>query len=1072
MFYCHNDDETLVMLTLAGEQKAYEALVTRYQKAVIASALSVTHNYYMAEDAAQDAFVTAWIKLNTLQDGARFSAWTCRIAKNCALNMVMRFRSYMPLETVENLNIDDGYSSNPAELYTLSEERHSLRESIEKLPDKVKEIIHLHYFDGLSIAEIADRMRISQGTVKWQLHDGRKRIRKELCAMNEKYDDTLVQRVMKKVEELKLWQFKNDKKGFETVYKNVLRDVENLPESQDKNHALADVLLRGWWWLPGEKNDALLKRIENSAMEGRNEEAMTFIVIQEDSRFWGSSKIEFMRDKQIPRLEKSGFKKVLGREWFWLGYCYFREGKAEEGKRAYKRAREILTPSDAFYHMIPVVLRMEEVLASGYKEKDGIHYMMRTFSYEYRYQDGDLRFWKEEEIEEGRLRSTDLEVGCIFRNSSLCDGRFFAEVGIGETYIGSDGTDLFHASDAETVKTPAGSFKNCQLWITTHTNLMHKSVFKSYYKDGVGIVKHEHIADGVSDTRLLSSYHIAGGSGLLPIAAGNKWEYAAEYPADIMRVELIYEVGYSDLSDIADTGKSPDAGKDSVMTGKKVLITAWEKTERLKFDENSWIDMVQQIANDYYDDDKDKVYDVSHAVERAEALAKTPAEKAHTKVAAAVVRRIMETDPVLNPDYKATGHWNFFNRRTFIKKNGCVSLSEYNARWEFELKKGSRGIAVMQVLYNDIYGILQDATNCLWSDEWRIGASPTIEYIWYGKVVQTRITCEDGGIVTTKAGTFNHCLKLILDINGMTEGWFYRGGRKVYYFAEGIGIVRVENLYCDGAKTVVYELTKYEGAGEGYMPFLNGMFRRYDALALTDGYVSSAEYSYVEDEYGDLVMFADRTGIRVLLPPITQYSAIQNEIIEDSLWNDGRHEESRLRHDVNNFHLICHFLGRPGRYLARPEKSVAWNQYMMRMMEGLGVNGEVPIAWLGYYSLSCFRTACALFGCGRKEEGYEHLEKALTLFGRWDKIKDEEEMEVGDPLIYGGIKVVRERGVVAKLPDGTLEPVVDEDLFEVKASIMFHGLTASHGWEWFNSVRGEERYKSYVEKARELILQR
>ena len=49
--------------------------------------------------------------------------------------------------------------------------------------------------------------------------------------MNETYYDTLVQRVMKKVEELKLWQLKNDKSGFETVYKDVLQDVEELPES-------------------------------------------------------------------------------------------------------------------------------------------------------------------------------------------------------------------------------------------------------------------------------------------------------------------------------------------------------------------------------------------------------------------------------------------------------------------------------------------------------------------------------------------------------------------------------------------------------------------------------------------------------------------------------------------------------------------------------------------------------------------------------------------------------------------------------------------------------------------------
>ena len=59
MYYQNEPDETLVMLTLAGEQTAYEVLVTRYQKATIASAMSVTKNHFMAEDAAQDAFVTA-----------------------------------------------------------------------------------------------------------------------------------------------------------------------------------------------------------------------------------------------------------------------------------------------------------------------------------------------------------------------------------------------------------------------------------------------------------------------------------------------------------------------------------------------------------------------------------------------------------------------------------------------------------------------------------------------------------------------------------------------------------------------------------------------------------------------------------------------------------------------------------------------------------------------------------------------------------------------------------------------------------------------------------------------------
>ncbi len=81
-----------------------------------------------------------------------------------------------------------------------------------------------------------------------------------------------------------------------------------------------------------------------------------------------------------------------------------------------------------------------------------------------------------------------------------------------------------------------------------------------------------------------------------------------------------------------------------------------------------------------------------------------------------------------------------------------------------------------------------------------MGTSPIVEYTKWDRTVKTQITCEDGGTVTTKAGTFENCLKLCLDIGGMTEGWSYRGGKKVYYFANGIGIVRTENEYRGGAK--------------------------------------------------------------------------------------------------------------------------------------------------------------------------------------------------------------------------------------------------------------------------------
>ena len=107
MPYRNLNDETLVMLTLAGEQSAYEVLVNRYQKAVIASAFSVTHNVFLAEDTAQDAFVTAWIKLDTLNEPEKFASWVCRIAKNCGMNMLRQYRGFLSFDTVENYDVAD-----------------------------------------------------------------------------------------------------------------------------------------------------------------------------------------------------------------------------------------------------------------------------------------------------------------------------------------------------------------------------------------------------------------------------------------------------------------------------------------------------------------------------------------------------------------------------------------------------------------------------------------------------------------------------------------------------------------------------------------------------------------------------------------------------------------------------------------------------------------------------------------------------------------------------------------------------------------------------------------------------
>ncbi len=1046
MPYQHLNDETLVMLTLAGEQSAYEVLVNRYQKAVIASAFSVTHNAFMAEDTAQDAFVTAWMKLDTLNEPQKFAAWVCRIAKNCGLNMVRRYRGFLSLDDFENYDIA-GEDSLYAQ-YEKGEERAELKKSISRLPERVKTIINLHYFEGLSIVEIAERLRVTQGTVKSQLHDGRKKIRKELCAMNEKWNDTLTEKVMKKVEELRLWQFKNSKDGFEVVYKDVLRDVEELSESGKKYHALADVLMCGWWWLPGEKNDALFARIKEAAELGHNEDVMEFIVTREENQisFWDTkARIEFIRERQIPYLEKAGFTKALARQWYWLGYFYFRDDKYSEGMEATEKAKSLLTPADRYYALALNTPWVEEKLAGDLKDKNEYRFVLGCDAYELRYDGASPRFWKKETSGSGYLHSINRDILHIFRTASLCDGYFYnPDLTVGESMVGSDGTTLTFAAAGETVATPAGVFEGCELWVTkNYKEYKGNSTYKVYYKSGVGIVKYSCANYGLTDTRVLKSYDIAGGEGLLPMHAGNVWEYADEYNPEYIRSELTCRVTHADE--------------------KSAIIAATDIVERFGYDENSWLDMIQQIRNEYCAHGS-RLCDVSHAVERAEALAKTPMEKAHTKAAASVIRRIMATDSTFSPDRTADGLWNFFQAHIVHKEGGKISIS-HDSRWSFEWKgyvEGCEG-----VLCNHIYSILQDAGKYLWSDEWKIGADTIVEYTHYNNPLKINISCTDGGTVATKAGIFENCLKISFDVKGMGDGFGYRGGNKEYYFAEGIGIVKVVNEF-ENLKKATYELISYTGTGEGYMPVADGLVRKYEAVDLTDGFYASTEYTYVAEENGDIYIFADKCGIRNKLPAITLYSSIQDEVIEEELWDAGKREESRLRHDVNNFRLLLHFMCRPNRHRAKPQKAVVWGNEKLKITGGLGNDGKPPLAWLGFHSWQYFVTAPAYFGCGEKEKGYEYLEKAFELYSEWTKIPDGELLEVGDELIYGGIKLVKGKAVI-ELPNGTREGIGYGFMLNPTAENMYYGMTARRGWEWFNSVREEERFKAYIERAKALM---
>lgn len=258
--------------------------------------------------------------------------------------------------------------------------------------------------------------------------------------------------------------------------------------------------------------------------------------------------------------------------------------------------------------------------------------------------------------------------------------------------------------------------------------------------------------------------------------------------------------------------------------------------------------------------------DVTVQMARAEALAKTPWQINHTKVSCSVMRRILSTNPEFTPGCRVKGHWNFFQLNNIIFSDGKIMINN-DSTYSFESKNMKKtGDSGYPMLFNDIYGILMDATGCIWSDEWVSGAVLT-KYVdsYYNADTKTEIRVTEAGRITTAAGKFENCVLVALNIESDAgPGLHYRLGRKEYYFAPGIGIVRTVSHYKNDTLEAIYELTSYTGTGEGYMPVNDGMVRHYDAIGLTDGFVGASEITYCNDDNGVLKILQDRTGIQYL----------------------------------------------------------------------------------------------------------------------------------------------------------------------------------------------------------------
>jgi RNA polymerase sigma-70 factor (ECF subfamily) len=174
------DEEYWVRQTLEGDQDAFAALFDRY------SGLVYTHAYYRlnnasdAQEALQEIFHRAYIKLDMFDPGRSFRAWLMTIATNYCTDMLRRRISLkrmvqqVPLDVVDYHVADT--EANPEHTALRNEQRERVRRALRQLPDAYREVMVLFYWNDLSYQEIVDATGLKESTVKTRLHRGRARL--------------------------------------------------------------------------------------------------------------------------------------------------------------------------------------------------------------------------------------------------------------------------------------------------------------------------------------------------------------------------------------------------------------------------------------------------------------------------------------------------------------------------------------------------------------------------------------------------------------------------------------------------------------------------------------------------------------------------------------------------------------------------------------------------------------------------------------------------------------------------------------------------------------------------------
>jgi RNA polymerase sigma-70 factor (ECF subfamily) len=177
-------DADVVAKILAGQTALFEILMRRHNERLYRAARAIVRDDTEAEDVMQQAYVNAYANLRQFDGRAAFSTWLTRITVNEAIARARRQGRYEQLEDADAMPFDSVFpmpSTVTPETQAFSRElRVLLEEAVDRLPDGTREVFMLREVEGLSTAETAACLSVSDDVVKTRLSRARAALRRDL----------------------------------------------------------------------------------------------------------------------------------------------------------------------------------------------------------------------------------------------------------------------------------------------------------------------------------------------------------------------------------------------------------------------------------------------------------------------------------------------------------------------------------------------------------------------------------------------------------------------------------------------------------------------------------------------------------------------------------------------------------------------------------------------------------------------------------------------------------------------------------------------------------------------------